>query len=87
MVKLDTVVIFGKENCKACESAKQYFDSKHIPYIYTLFKNIDSKSKKIVVRKLKEKNTEGLSYPIIYINGVYLFGFNPKFLNDNLQIV
>lgn len=86
MINMDTVFILGKQGCDACIKAKEYFQSRNVPYIYTEFAKLDVDSKRDIIRMLKDITEESIGYPLIYINGYWFFGFNPLTFDQIINV-
>lgn len=68
------IEIYGIEGCGYCEKAKNLFERKGFPFTYTDFNTL-SDDEKYVIKHTKAKSI-ATTYPIIFINDVYVGGFS-----------
>lgn len=64
------IVIYGKPNCQFCDMAKNYLDSRSLPYEYRQL-DVD-----FVREDLMALAPNARSYPQIFIDGRNIGGFN-----------
>jgi glutaredoxin len=85
-----SILILGKDGCKACEEAKDYlyqrFSDEAI-VVYSKFKDLPVETRRSVTKQLKETAKESnknvdITYPIIFIDGYVMFGFSRKFFEQ-----
>jgi glutaredoxin len=79
------IIILGKEDCEACEKAKNYFRNLGVQFLYIHFKDANIELKRHLTKEFKENNLP-VTYPIILIpaeEGLYpFFGFSKKALDE-----
>lgn len=67
------IEIFGMPTCSFCTMAKQLLSQKELPYEYNEFSDLTSEEQDHIKT---ERAPSAKSFPIIFIDDVYIGGFN-----------
>ncbi len=78
------VVIFGSSSCHFCTEAKQYFQSKGIPYDY-IDVNQNQSMYEAIKKKGAEQGVKVSGVPVIVINGKIISGFDKPEIESALK--
>jgi glutaredoxin len=73
-------VLYTKNNCPDCEKAKEFLNSKNVPFIEY---NMDTDEKAVAKRKEVDQGDE---VPFAIINRNQVYGFSESVYNKVLQM-
>ncbi|HOE33341.1 MAG TPA: glutaredoxin family protein [Smithella sp.] len=78
--KKPEIVLYTKNNCPDCEKAKEFLNSKNVPFIEY---NMDTDEKAVAKRKEVDQGDE---VPFAIINRNQVYGFSESVYNKVLQM-
>ena len=69
-------MMYTLSTCPWCKKTKQWFNDHNVPFDFVDYDKAGKDEQKVIQEKVKNENLS-LSFPIVYIDGKVIQGYNP----------